>query len=150
MNIRRTAALATALFLTSSMALAQEAPPTLEEMWAVIQRQQAEIEELRAQLGEAQQEVASSNEKIEEAESRIEATGDFVESLAVADTGASRTSIGSYGAYLADGSEYTANTAFGAGTQIGTGNYVVFAGTGTSVTVTGLASATTYASAQSA
>jgi hypothetical protein len=97
MNIRRTAALATALFLTSSMALAQEAPPTLEEMWAVIQRQQAEIEALRAQLGEAQQEVAASNEKIEEAESRIEATGDFVESLAVADTGASRTSIGSYG-----------------------------------------------------
>ena len=50
MNIRRSAALATALFLTSSMVIAQDAPPTLEEMWAVIQRQQAEIEELRAQL----------------------------------------------------------------------------------------------------
>ena len=37
MNIRRTAALATALFLASTMAIAQDAPPTLEEMWAVIQ-----------------------------------------------------------------------------------------------------------------
>ena len=97
MNIRRTAALATALFLTSTLAHAQEAPPSIEEMWAVIQRQQAEIEELRARLGEAQQEVAATSEKIEEAETRIEATGEFVESLAVADTGASRTSIGSYG-----------------------------------------------------
>ena len=97
MNIRRTAALATALLLTSTVAIAQDAAPTLEEMWAVIQQQQAEIEALREQLGEAQQEVAASSEKIEEAESRIEATGEFVESLASADTGASRVSIGGYG-----------------------------------------------------
>jgi hypothetical protein len=43
-----------------------------------------------------------------------------------------------------DGTSYTANTVFGSGTQIGTGNYVVFSGTGNSVTVTGLSPSTTY------
>jgi len=43
-----------------------------------------------------------------------------------------------------DGTTYNANAAFGSGTQIGTGNYVVYAGTGNTVTVTGLASGATY------
>ena len=43
-----------------------------------------------------------------------------------------------------DGTTYTANAAFGSGTQIGTGNYVVYKGTGTSVTVTGLTANTAY------
>lgn len=42
------------------------------------------------------------------------------------------------------GNTYTANAAFGSGTQIGTGNYVVYNGTGTSVNVTGLLENTTY------
>ncbi len=44
-----------------------------------------------------------------------------------------------------DGTTYTANTAFGAGTQIGaTGWYCVYNGTGTSVAVTGLMPGATY------
>lgn len=43
-----------------------------------------------------------------------------------------------------DGTTYTANAAFGSGTQIGTGNFVVYAGNGNTVTVTGLASGATY------
>jgi autotransporter-associated beta strand protein len=43
-----------------------------------------------------------------------------------------------------DGTSYTANAAFGSGTQIGTGNFVIFSGSGNSVTVTGLAGNTTY------
>jgi hypothetical protein len=39
---------------------------------------------------------------------------------------------------------YIANPAFGSGTQIGTGNYVVYMGTGTSVSAFDLASNTTY------
>ncbi len=42
------------------------------------------------------------------------------------------------------GTSYTANAAFGSGSQIGTGNYVVYKGTGNSVTVTALSSNTTY------
>ena len=43
-----------------------------------------------------------------------------------------------------DGTTYTANTTFGSGTQIGTGNYVVYVGSGTSVTISGLTIGTTY------
>ncbi len=43
-----------------------------------------------------------------------------------------------------DGSAYTANAAFSSGTEIGTGNYVVYKGTGTSQTVTGLTNGTAY------
>jgi hypothetical protein len=42
------------------------------------------------------------------------------------------------------GTTYTANAAFGSGTQIGTGNYVVYNGTGTSVNLTGLIAGTAY------
>jgi hypothetical protein len=43
-----------------------------------------------------------------------------------------------------NGTTYTANAAFGSGNQIGTGNYVVYKGTGTSVSVTGLSPSTAY------
>ncbi|MCF7796751.1 MAG: T9SS type A sorting domain-containing protein [Candidatus Marinimicrobia bacterium] len=43
-----------------------------------------------------------------------------------------------------DGSAYTASSTFGSGSEIGTGNYVVYKGTGTSVSVTGLSNGTTY------
>lgn len=39
---------------------------------------------------------------------------------------------------------YTGNSAFGSGTQIGSGNYAVLAGNGTGVTVTNLVPSTTY------
>jgi trimeric autotransporter adhesin len=43
-----------------------------------------------------------------------------------------------------DGTVYTADALFGNGTQIATGEYVVYKGTGTSVTVLGLTNNTTY------
>jgi hypothetical protein len=43
-----------------------------------------------------------------------------------------------------NGTGYTANAQFGSGTQIGTGNYVVYNGTGNSAEVTGLLSGSTY------
>ena len=39
---------------------------------------------------------------------------------------------------------YTASSTFGSGTQVGTGNYVIYKGAGTSVAVTGLTAGTTY------
>lgn len=42
------------------------------------------------------------------------------------------------------GTSYNANSTFGSGAQIGTGNYVVYKGTGTSVNVTGLLDNTIY------
>ncbi|RYE12816.1 MAG: hypothetical protein EOP51_30870, partial [Sphingobacteriales bacterium] len=43
-----------------------------------------------------------------------------------------------------DGTAYTANTAFTSGSQIGTGNYVVYSGSGSSVSITGLTAGTDY------
>ena len=43
-----------------------------------------------------------------------------------------------------DGVSYTANTTMGSGSQIGSGNYVVYNSTGSSVTITGLTAGTTY------
>ena len=42
------------------------------------------------------------------------------------------------------GTVYTANSTYALGQQVGTGNFVVYNGTGTSVNVTGLSPATTY------
>jgi uncharacterized protein (DUF2147 family) len=42
------------------------------------------------------------------------------------------------------GTAYTANATFGSGTQIGTGNYVIYNATGTSMSVTGLSGGITY------
>ena len=97
MNIRRNAPVAGALLLLASVANGQEAQPTLEEMWAVIQQQQAQIEALQDELAETRQGVEETSEKVAESEARIEATGDVVEALAFADMEPSRTSIGGYG-----------------------------------------------------
>ncbi|MBX7204613.1 MAG: FG-GAP-like repeat-containing protein [Bacteroidia bacterium] len=43
-----------------------------------------------------------------------------------------------------DETDYTAGTTFGSGTQLGTGNYVVYSGSGSSVTITGLITGQTY------
>ena len=43
-----------------------------------------------------------------------------------------------------NGTHYTANASFASGTEIGTGNYVVYNGTGTSVNISSLTSGTSY------
>ncbi len=43
-----------------------------------------------------------------------------------------------------DATAYTANAQYGIGSEIGTGNYVIYANTGNSVAVTGLSGSTTY------
>jgi len=52
--------------------------------------------------------------------------------------------IGSVLTDPSSGTPYTANTIFGSGAEIGVGNFVVYNGTGTSVTVNGLSSGTSY------
>jgi hypothetical protein len=97
MKIRKTAAPVLALLLTSIASHAQQAPSTIEELWEIVQQQQAEIDALRLELGEAQAAMAATNDRVEETEARVDATGDYVETLAAADTGAQKTTIGGYG-----------------------------------------------------
>jgi hypothetical protein len=51
---------------------------------------------------------------------------------------------GAVDALPSDGTGYTANTVFGSGSELGTGNFVVYGGTGNSVNVTGLTQNVTY------
>ncbi len=81
----------------ASAANAQETTPSLEEMWLIIQQQQAEIASLKAEVEEARQQNATTSERVEMTETQIEATGEFVESLAETQSEPSRTSIGGYG-----------------------------------------------------
>ena len=97
MNTRKIAPWFGALILSTSLATAQDATPSLEEVWAIVQQQQAEIEALKAELNEARQGQAVTEAKVAETEARVEATGDFVETLALADTGKSGPSISAYG-----------------------------------------------------
>ena len=90
------AAAAALLFASSLPAAAQEAP-TIEELWEIVQRQQAEIEALKEQLGETREEVAVANEKVTETEAQLEATGDYLESFEPGSGALAGTSIGGYG-----------------------------------------------------
>jgi len=92
---------ATFLLAASSLlavpAFAQQGTPSIEELWAIVQQQQAEIEALREEVRQANDRAAQASTQIEETDAKVEATGDYIETLAVADTGRSATSIGGYG-----------------------------------------------------
>ena len=72
------------------------ATPSMEEMWAIIQQQQAEIAQLKAQLASADAEIKETNVK-------VEATANVVEQTVtsggqtLASSWTERTTIGSYG-----------------------------------------------------
>ena len=97
MNILKIAAVWMAILLTATPVMAQDSPATIEDILAIVERQQAEIDALRAELEETRRGMDATAEKVAESEERIEATGDFVETLAAADSGRSGVSIGGYG-----------------------------------------------------
>lgn len=97
MNRQALSAAAAALFFGTALpALAQETP-TVEELWEIVQRQQAEIEALQRQLGTTREEVAQTTEKVTETEQQLEAAGDFLESIDMGAGPLAGTSIGGYG-----------------------------------------------------
>jgi len=79
--------------LAASGALA--ATPTPEEMWAIIQQQQAEIARLKEQVASADQEIKETSVKVEATASMVE-QGVSAGSGAPASRWAERTQIGSY------------------------------------------------------
>lgn len=93
----RSAAAAALLIVFSFPAAAQDAPPTVEELWEIVQRQQAEIEALKEQLGETREEVTDTSEKVTATEAQLEATGDYLESFGPESGALAGTTIGGYG-----------------------------------------------------
>jgi len=64
--------------------------PNIEEIWTIVQQQQAEIDELKRKLAAADAQLAAADQK-------IEATGDYLDAIAIADMQPPATSVGGYG-----------------------------------------------------
>ncbi len=87
---RTTAGLAIGLLSAGATA----ATPSMEELWQLVQQQQAEIAELKQRLAETDEEVQLSSEKIEATATLLEEGG---AGGSLASDWASRTSLGGYG-----------------------------------------------------
>jgi len=98
MHTRLTAAALLAVTcLVMPSAQAQQAAPTIEEVWAIVQQQQQEIAALRAEVREARAAADDARAQAGDIDAKVEATGDYVESLALADNSQKATSLGAYG-----------------------------------------------------
>ncbi|MDH5214425.1 MAG: OprO/OprP family phosphate-selective porin [Gammaproteobacteria bacterium] len=97
MRFSRSATLGVAILVLASAVKAQEAPASIEDLWQIIQRQQAEIDSLRDEIRAARQDVDATSEKVAETEARVEATGEYVETMATLQSVPSKTTIGGYG-----------------------------------------------------
>ena len=98
MNVKKAAAtVVLAASSLMSMSVSAQDTPTVEELWKIVQAQQAEIQALRNEVREARQQAAEASSQVEMTDAKVEATGDFIESLASTDMGAKSTSIGGYG-----------------------------------------------------
>ena len=75
-------------------------PPSVEEMWEMIQQQQQVIAELKARLDETDQRVTLNKEKTEETAVEVEAAAEAFETAQASTRGSSwadRTTVGGYG-----------------------------------------------------
>ncbi len=95
--------LAMAIGAASLSAQAAQKAPSLEEMWQLIQAQQAEIQELKSQLNQTDAKLGKTDAKLEETDVKVMATVDAIEQgagsakLAKLASWAEKTSIGGYG-----------------------------------------------------
>ncbi|MDH3227963.1 MAG: OprO/OprP family phosphate-selective porin [Thermoleophilia bacterium] len=76
---------------------AAQGVPSLDQLWAIIQEQQAEIDALKEQVAAAESNIAGASERIEQTEQMVVATGDYIEDLEIPEAQASRTTVGGYG-----------------------------------------------------
>jgi hypothetical protein len=83
-----------ACLLPLSAPAADKAPPSIEELWEIIQRQQAEIEALKSQQQDTAKQAADADEKAEAAVVAVEDSGSGQGSQS---SWTERTTIGGYG-----------------------------------------------------
>ena len=83
-----------ACLLPLAATAADKAPPTIEELWEIIQQQQAEIEALKSQQQDTAKQAADADEKAEAAVVAVEESGSTATSQS---SWADRTTIGGYG-----------------------------------------------------
>ena len=83
-----------ACLLSLSAAAANKAPPTIEDLWEIIQKQQAEIDALKRQQQDTAKQAADADEKAEAAVVAIEESGSATSAKS---SWADKTTIGGYG-----------------------------------------------------
>lgn len=96
MKLHHSTLLVLALLSMSGVSAAQQQAPGMQELWQLVQQQQAQIEALQAELSAMQQQSQATDEKVAATDAKVEATGDYVESLVV-DSSVKKTHIGGYG-----------------------------------------------------
>ncbi len=102
-----------AVFTLAPVATAQDTMPTPEQMWEIIQQQQAVIEDLRGQVERNNARIGETRDALAETDTKVEATGDLIEQTMMEDEGAgggwwANTQLGGYGEvhYEARGKNY--------------------------------------------
>ncbi len=83
---------------SSAVVHAGEAPPSADQMWALIQQQQVLIDGLSTRLAEAERTAARTTQQARVAEQRLDATADYLESY-VADSSPGKQSSTTFGGY---------------------------------------------------
>lgn len=91
------AAAAACLCTLSVGAEARQAPASVEELWHIVQQQQAEIDELKRELGQTREQAAAADDKVAATGAKLEATGDFLDSLDLQAGPLAGTALGGYG-----------------------------------------------------
>jgi hypothetical protein len=81
--------------LAASAAYGAHEPPTVEELWTIIQKQQKEIEELKAKISATERRVDTTEQKVEAAGQMVEQTQQTA--TAGRASWADNTRLGSYG-----------------------------------------------------
>jgi hypothetical protein len=83
-----------ACLLSLSVSAANKAPPTIEDLWEIIQKQQAEIDALKNQQQDTAKQAAEADEKAEAAVVAIEESGS---ASGAKSSWTDRTTLGGYG-----------------------------------------------------
>ncbi len=91
------AAAAIGLAMRAMPALAQQAVPSMEEMWRLIQAQQATIDQLKEELDATRAETSETKVAVEETKQSVEAVAIAIESNDGGDGWWNKTSLGGYG-----------------------------------------------------
>jgi len=89
-----------ALWVLSGIQLIFAEPPSMEEMWQMIQQQQTVIEALQTQLESSEKKIAATEKKVEQTSEEVEAAAEAFETAQTSGGGSSwadRTSVGGYG-----------------------------------------------------
>jgi len=97
MKTRQGLLLVLPLFTLLAVPVMALAKPSMDEMWALIQQQQAQIKALQTRIEETDQKVTATDQKVAETDAKVEATSEVVEERSALASTFEKFHFGSYG-----------------------------------------------------